>query len=58
MTPREKRSNILNEVKPVKNINRNLRIFLEIRPVQLGVISIPQQFNYNKDSLKKFTKDA
>ena len=42
MTAREKRSNILNEIKPVKNINRNLPIFLEIRPTQLGVISIPQ----------------
>ena len=30
---RGKRSKTLSEVKPVKNINKNLQSFLEIRPV-------------------------
>ena len=31
---REKRSKTLSEVKPVKNISKNLQSFLEISPVQ------------------------
>ena len=34
---RGKRSKTLSEVKPVKNINKNLQSFLEISPVQKEV---------------------
>ena len=35
---RGKRSMTLSEVKPVKNISKNLQSFLEIRPVQKEVL--------------------
>ena len=35
---RGKRSKILNEVKPVKNVSRNLQNFVEITPVQKEVL--------------------
>ena len=35
---RGKRSKTLSEVKPVKNISKNLQNFLEISPVQKGVL--------------------
>ena len=35
---REKRSETLSEVKPVKNISRNLQSFLEISPMQKEVL--------------------
>ena len=35
---RGKRSKILCEVKPVKNISKNLQNFLEIRPMQKEVL--------------------
>ena len=35
---RGKRSKTLSEVKPVGNINKNLQSFLEIRPMQKGVL--------------------
>ena len=38
VTDRGKRSNTLSEVKPVKNINKNLQSFLEIIPVQKEVL--------------------
>ena len=36
---RGKRSMTLSEVKPVKNVNKNLQSFLEISPVQNEVLS-------------------
>ena len=38
MIDREKRSETLSEVKPVKNIKKNLESFLEISPVQKEVL--------------------
>ena len=38
MTTRGKRSKTLSEVKPVKNISKNLQSFLEISPVQKEVL--------------------
>ena len=38
MINRGKRSKILNEVKPVENINKNLQNFLEISPTQSEVL--------------------
>ena len=35
---RGKRSKTLSEVKPVKNISKNLQSFLEIRPMQKEVL--------------------
>ena len=35
---RGKRSKILSEVKPVENISKSLRSFLEIRPMQKEVV--------------------
>ena len=35
---RGKRSKILNEVKPVENVSRNLQNFVEISPVQKEVL--------------------
>ena len=35
---RGKRSKTLSEVKPVKNISKNMQSFLEISPVQKGVL--------------------
>ena len=35
---REKRSKTLNEVKPVKNISKNLQSLLEISPMQKEVL--------------------
>ena len=35
---RGKRSKTLSEVKPVKNINKNLKTFLEISPIQKEVL--------------------
>ena len=37
---RGKRSETLNEVKPVENISTNLHSFLEISPVQKEVLSL------------------
>ena len=34
----EDRSKRLNEVKPVENISKNLKSFLDISPVQKGVL--------------------
>ena len=38
MMDRGKRSKTLSEVKPVKNISKNLQSFLEISPVQKEVL--------------------
>ena len=38
MIDREKRSKILSEVEPVKNISKNLQSFLEITTVQKAVL--------------------
>ena len=35
-----KRSKALNDIKPVKNISKNLQSFLEIRPVQKEVLPL------------------
>ena len=35
---RGKRSNILSEVKPVENVNKNLQSFLDISPMQKEVL--------------------
>ena len=37
VTDRGKRSKTLSEVKPVKNISKNLQSFLEVRPMQKEV---------------------
>ena len=37
---REKRSDALNEVKPVKNINKNPQVFLEVNPMQKEVFPL------------------
>ena len=39
MIDRRKRSKALNEVKPAKNITKNLQSFLELSPVQKEVLS-------------------
>ena len=49
MIDRGKRSYTLSEVKPVKNINKNLQSFLEISPAQKEFLLSHKQHNHAYD---------
>ena len=44
-----KKSKALNEVEPVKNINKNLKSFLEISPVQKEILSLHKLQNHAQE---------
>ena len=43
---RGKRSETLSEVKPIKNLNKNLQSFLEINPVQKEVLLLHKPLDH------------
>ena len=59
MIDRGKRSKTLSEVKPVKNINKNLQSFPEINPVQKEILLShkPQDHAYEYQNLFKLKED-